>query len=185
MSYLVFSCSLNPDSNSRILAHAAYERLGEEGAAVEFIDLRDLALPLCDGAESYGHPRAIEMTGKISAANGILLAVPVYNYAVSAAAKNLLELTGNSWCGKTVGFLSAAGGRRSYMSLMSFANSLMLDYRCLIVPRFVYADDSQFKDGALKDPALEPRIAELCKTLLALAPAYKGVAPKPPTPAGG
>jgi len=183
MSYLVFSCSLNPDSNSRILARTAFDRLNELDAAVEFIDLQDLSLPMCDGTEAYGHPQAIEMTGKIAAAQGVILALPIYNYSVSAAAKNLLELTGSGWHGTTVGFLCAAGGRRSYMSVMSFANSLMLDYRCLILPKFIYTDDSQFKNGTLRDPSLKPRIAELCNALLAVAPAYKTVAPKPPTPA--
>ena len=185
MSYLVFSCSLNPDSNSRVLAEAAYDRLDEAAVPVEFVDLRDLSLPLCDGGACYEHPQAIEMAGKIMAAEGVLLAVPVYNYAVSAATKNLLELTGSAWYGTTVGLLSTAGGRRSYMSLMPFANSLMLDYRCLVVPRFIYADESQVRNGKLRDPALKPRIAELCTTLIALAPAYARVAPRPPSPTTG
>jgi FMN reductase len=185
MSYLVFSCSLNPDSNSRILVRAAYEELDRLEVPVEFVDLRELSLPMCDGGACYEHPQAVEMAGKILAAKGVLLGVPVYNYAVSASAKNLLELTGSAWYGTTVGFLSAAGGRRSYMSVMAFANSLMLDYRCLIVPRFIYADDSQFRGGHLRDPALQPRIVEVCRTLVTLAPAYDRVAPRPPSPATG
>jgi FMN reductase len=37
---------------------------------------------------------------------------------------------------KVVGFLCAAGGKSSYMSVMRLANSLMLDFRCLIIPHF-------------------------------------------------
>ncbi|MDP6500219.1 MAG: hypothetical protein QF847_03295 [Candidatus Marinimicrobia bacterium] len=61
----------------------------------------------------------------------------MYNYDVNAAAKNLLELTGSGWNEKTVGFICNAGGDKSYMSVMSFANSLMLDHRCKIIPCFV------------------------------------------------
>ena len=39
----------------------------------------------------------------------IVLATPVYNYHVSAATKNLIELTGSAWEDKLVGFLCAAG----------------------------------------------------------------------------
>ena len=72
----------------------------------------------------------------------ILLATPIYNYDVSAAAKNMVELTGSAWRDKTVGFICAAGGTSSYMSVMGLANSLMLDFRCIILPRFVYATDT-------------------------------------------
>ena len=69
----------------------------------------------------------------------MIVAAPVYNYDVSASAKNMIELTGNAWEDKMVGFLCAAGGMSSYMSVMAYANSLMLDFRCVIIPRFVYA----------------------------------------------
>ena len=42
------------------------------------------------------------------AADAILLAVPIYNYDVNAAAKNLVEHTGSAWENKIVGFLAAA-----------------------------------------------------------------------------
>lgn len=182
MSYLVFSCSLKADSNSRRLAHMAYERLNALEVPAELIDLREWSLPFCDAGDCYGHPHVTEMAGKVAAAKGILLATPIYNYDVSATAKNLLELTGSHWQGKTVGFLCAAGGRRSYMSVMAFANSLMLDFRCLVVPRFVYADDAVFAEPAQRDRTLAPRVAEVCKTLVALAPVYRTVAPTVPSP---
>ena len=81
-------------------------------------------------------PPVAELT---TAASHILFAVPVYNYDVNAVAKNYIELMGeDALGGKTVGFLVSAGGQASYMSIMGFANSLMLDFRCWIVPRFLY-----------------------------------------------
>ena len=58
----------------------------------------------------------------------------------------MIELTGSSWEDKIVGFLCAAGGTTSYMSVMAYANSLMLDFRCVIIPRFVYATGNAFDD---------------------------------------
>lgn len=161
--YLVISCSLNPESNSRLLCHAAFDKLKQHGSA-ELIDLRDHQLPVCDGGEAYGHPDVTPLSQRIAKAKCVLLGTPIYNYDVNAAAKNLVELTGNSWTDKIVGFLCAAGGRSSYMSVMSFANSLMLDFRCLIIPRYVYADQGMFGDNTIGDVDVLKRIDELVIT---------------------
>ncbi len=107
-----------------------------------------------------------KLNASIEAADAILVATPVYNYDVSAAAKNMVELTGSSWENKIVGFLCAAGGMSSYMSVMAFANSLMLDFRCVILPRFVYATGDSFEDDELKDKKVAKRIEELADELI-------------------
>jgi len=126
---------------------------------------------MCDGAEAYSDPQVQTIATQISAADGLLVATPVYNYDVNAAAKNLLELTGSSWAGKVVGFLCAAGGQSSYMSVMPFANSLMLDFRCFILPRFVYAPDAEAADHDFGEAAIGKRIDELARELIRVATA--------------
>jgi FMN reductase len=80
---------------------------------------------------------------------------------VSAALKNLIEHVGGELTDKVIGFMGAAGGQRSYMSPLQFLNSLMLDFRSLIVPRFVYSSREAFEDGAIKEEGLNERIKEL------------------------
>ncbi len=162
----IISASLHPESNSRLLARAAETALRAGGVAVDFIDLREHALPLCDGDSAYAHAAVAPLQQRIAAAERILVATPVYNYDVNAAVKNLLELTGRAWAGKIVGFACAAGGGGSYMSVMGFANSLMLDYRCWIVPRFVYAEGSAFSADGIASAEVSERIAQLCAALL-------------------
>ncbi|QDT16817.1 NADPH-dependent FMN reductase [Alienimonas californiensis] len=151
--YLVVSASLSPTSRSRLLAEACAARLTERGETVELLDLRTDPLPMCDGAAAYGHPNAVRAAQLVAEAQAVLFASPVYNYDVNAAAKNLVELTGRAWTGKTVGLLLAAGGHGSYMSALGLANSLMLDFRCLIIPRFVYALGEAFGETDADDPA--------------------------------
>ncbi|MFH5802502.1 NADPH-dependent FMN reductase [Alienimonas sp. DA493] len=146
--YLVVSASLSPTSRSRLLAAACAARLTERGETVETLDLRADPLPMCDGAEAYGHPNTVRAAKLVAEAQAVLFAAPVYNYDVNAAAKNLVELTGAAWTGKTVGLLLAAGGHGSYMSAMGLTNSLMLDFRCIVVPRFVYALGEAFGEVA-------------------------------------
>ena len=170
---LLFSCSLNPESRSRLLAEAARDRFAEFGEPVEYVDLRDVSLPICDGAATYGDPNARRLSELGKLADAIVLAAPVYNYGVSAAAKNLVELTGRSWTGKVVAMLLAAGGQGSYMSAMGLANSLMLDFRCLIIPRFVYADGDAFDDERITDAEVDRRVAEVAREVLRVSRALR------------
>lgn len=170
---LVISSSLNPSSNSRILAREAFRVLEADGTPAEFLDLRGLPLPLCDGGPAYGHANVATAKKLIHEATGIIVAVPIYNFMVNAAVKNLVEMTGEAWEGKVVGFLCAAGGRSSYMAVMSLANGLMLDYRSLVVPRFVYASGEAFEGESLSDPETVGRVAEVARMTVKLAKALQ------------
>ena len=127
--HLVISTSGNPDSNSRRMGRAAFVHLQKKEVDCDWIDIREMDLPLCDADKCYGMPGSKKLSATIESADGILIAAPVYNYDVAAATKNMIELTGSVWEDKIVGFLCAAGGHASYMSVMAYANSLMLDFR--------------------------------------------------------
>lgn len=159
--HLILSSSLHPTSRSRILAQAVRSHLQSSGRNVELFDLSERTLPPCDGATAYGHPEVIALAEAIRGASAIFIASPVYNYDVNAAVKNAVELTGKAWTDKTVALLLAAGGQGSYMSAMGLANSLMLDFRCLIVPRFVYATGESFEGDSLADEDIAARVGRL------------------------
>lgn len=165
---LILSASLNPESNSRVLAQEAHLTLEQEGHSAQVLDLREHPLPLCDGDAAYGHPNVARVRDLVAAANAIIVATPIYNYDGTAALKNLIELTGRAWENKVVAFLCAAGGQSSYMSIMPLANSLMLDFRTIVVPRFVYATGDHFSGGKLSDPEQIRRVAELARTVAKL-----------------
>jgi FMN reductase len=172
--HLVVSTSGNPGSNSRRMGRIAYEYLQKQKVDCEWLDISGLGLPLCDADACYSQPAARKLDAAIEAADGILVAAPVYNYDVSASAKNMIELTGSSWEDKVVGFLCAAGGMSSYMSVMAYANSLMLDFRCVIIPRFVYATGQSFKDDQLTDAKVVERIKEVADELVRFTKALRG-----------
>ncbi len=159
--YLVISASRKSRSRSRALASHLMDFYRSNGHSATLLDLREVELPFCDGEEAYGHPETRRCEALVEAARVIVLAAPVYNYDLNAVAKNFVELTGDAWENKVVGFMCAAGGTSSYMSVMPFANSLMLDFRCLIIPRFVYATGEDFKDGALRSEEVLERVLRL------------------------
>lgn len=173
-SYLVISTSGNPDSNSRRMGRIAFRHLEKAKVECAWLDISELDLPLCDADVCYTRPGSKNVSKAVGRADGILLATPVYNYDVSAAAKNLVELTGGAWEEKVVGFLCAAGGMSSYMSVMAFANSLMLDFRSVIIPRFVYATGRAFEGDELKDKEVGERIEELADELIRFTQGLRG-----------
>ena len=148
MNHLVISCSLSATSRSALLAEYIGGALARLGSDVETVDLRKFELPLCDGDAAYGDGNVKTLARKIADADSVALAVPIYNYDVGGVAPNLIAMTGPSWIEKVVGFIGTAGGERSYMAIMGLANSLMLDFRSIIVPRYVYASRESFSGGS-------------------------------------
>lgn len=180
MNILVISCSLHPQSRSYVLARQIVQDLQALHVVPMLYDLRDLDLPFCDAVAAHKTETSMTVIKAIEDADAILMAVPIYNYDVNAAAKNLLELGLSAWNNKIVGFICVAGGRSSYMSVMSLANSLMLDFRCLIVPRFVYATKEDFGDDRqptmhITSATIQARLQELAAATVRLAAALQRV----------
>ena len=161
MKSLIVSCSLHTESKSRRLAREL-ECLWRADGDVDIatLDLRDLALPPCDGGAAYEDPATRRLQEAFTTADAVVFAVPIYNYDVNAAAKNAIELAGRQLTGKVAGFLCAAGGEHSYMSVMAVANSLMLDFRTIIVPRFVYAGGDDLPESGEMSGELRDRVAQ-------------------------
>ncbi|MDP6041456.1 MAG: NAD(P)H-dependent oxidoreductase [Candidatus Latescibacteria bacterium] len=176
MTITIFSCSMHPMSRSYVLAKQAEENLKAEDVDVRFFDLRDYDLDFCGQPEARDNPAVGELRNAVQDSAAVLMAVPIYNFYVNAVAKNLIELTGRAWIYKLVGFMCAAGGQASYMSVMNIANSLMLDFRCLVVPRFVYALGDAFgndrtEDMFVADEGILERLQELTDMTVKLSAA--------------
>jgi NAD(P)H-dependent FMN reductase len=178
MRHLIIACSLSATSKSAQLAELLQEAGQTLGDEVELIDLRQVELPFCDAAGCYEHQNVGLLRQKIAAADAVTLAVPIYNFETGGATRNLLALTGKAWMGKIVGVVAAAGGERSYMSIMPLAGSLMLDFRCLVLPKYVYASKIAFSEAGQPTTEIRERVEELAGELNRVATALNN-APAP------
>lgn len=172
----MISISGGKPSKSRTLAESAAAALLEADPAVsiDWLDLADTPLPPFSGPETWSHESVVAAREKISAAEALILATPIYNYTFPSSAKALIELTGQAWEGKLAAFLCTAGGSHSFMAPLGFANSLMLDFRCLILPRFVYATGDAFSPtGELASADIHDRLKAFARELLKLGPALR------------
>ncbi len=151
MKILIVCSSLNPESRSRQLAQELESRWQSVDFDFSVLDLREADSPMCDGGAVYEDRRVLAAKARVEDADAIVFAMLVYVYSANAAMKNFVELTGHSMKDKVAGFLCAAGGSMSYMSAMSLANSLMLDFRMFVLPRFVYVTAGDWEGDRLKE----------------------------------
>ena len=170
MKTLIICCSLSKNSKTNILSQYAENVFKINGQDVELLELSDYQLPICDGRECYLDPVVILLNKKVEEADCIIFSCPIYVYDLSAVAKNLVELTGRgtAWNKKSVGFICMAGTMASFMSVMPFANSLSFDYKCVIVPKFVYVTGTAFENNILICENIKKRLSELADDVLIL-----------------
>ncbi|WP_293910741.1 NADPH-dependent FMN reductase [Deinococcus sp.] len=164
MNFTILSTSLSQGSRSRVLARLASERLTDLGHTVTLLDLRDSPLPAFDDDAVYTHPAVQPYRDAILNADGVLIALPVYNWATGSGAKNLIELTGSHsttrglsavWFDKVVTFLVAGGLMHSYVAHHPLAVGLMTDFKCILNPYHVYAIGTDWEGDELISPVRE------------------------------
>ncbi len=158
----IIATSLNEDSKSQNLAKLFESHLIDEKISCERFDIRTMNIPFCGSSESWGSKDVMIIKESVERSSHIVFAVPVYNYYVNSAAKNIVELISRAFTKKVIGFICSAGGSSSYMSVMSFANHLMLDFRSIIVPRFLYVDPGGWND----DKTLKSEINDRMRLLI-------------------
>lgn len=178
LRFALVSCSLDPASRSRVLAGLAAEKLRSAGHEVDLIDLRDHLLPLFDNASAHEHPSVASLNKAIDVADGVLIAAPIYNWSLGGAAKTFLEITGSTdairqtpWFDKVVTFLCAGGLPHSYMAHLNLANSMMLDFKCVINPYHVYVTERDFPPDGHPNQAVLARLdrtLDVCQELTSL-----------------
>ena len=167
----IIASSLDVDSRSQLLARQALQVAHDRDITASLIDLREFDIPLCGTVAGWESADAEKIRKVLKPASHILFSLPIYNFDVNAAAKNIVELMGSDvFEAKIVGFICAAGGRSSYMSVLAFANSLMLDFRCWIAPRFVYATGEDFEGDTIKNGDIGDRIERLIEDLVVHGP---------------
>ncbi|WP_322618391.1 NADPH-dependent FMN reductase [Deinococcus terrestris] len=183
MKFAVLSTSLDPVSRSRWLAGLTAEQLRAGGHQVTLLDLRGTPLPPFDNDTCYTHPNAEVYHRAIREADGIFLAVPVYNWGLGSGAKALVELTGSTdpdrglhgaWFDQPVTFLVSGGLPHGYLSHGAFAFGLMTDFRCVVNPHFVYATGADWVGDGVPGEGLAERLTRVVERAVDLSQRLRG-----------
>jgi chromate reductase, NAD(P)H dehydrogenase (quinone) len=170
--------SLRRDSFNRKLLRLAVAQAERLGAAVDVVELRELALPPYDGdleAEQGLPPGATEFKARIAAAQGLVIASPEYNHSIPGTFKNAIDWAtrgGNPFNGKVAALMGASTGAFGAVRSLQHLRQVLMARGVWIVPALVMvpnADKAFDEGGQLKDGAvsklLEAQLASLLERL--------------------
>jgi NAD(P)H-dependent FMN reductase len=103
------------------------------GTDYDYIDLRDVGLPLLDEPHSpamgnYAHEHTKRWSAQIEPCDGFVFVSPEYNHSTCAALKNALDFLYREWNGKAAGFVAYGnvGGARAIEHLRGVCGELQI-----------------------------------------------------------
>ena len=135
MNIAIVSTSLNADSKSRALAEVVAGALQRQGISADLSDLRALPPALCDGRPLGEYPEEYgNLWERLEAADGVIIAMPIYCYSTSGPAKNFVDIVGSSLTEKPVAVISAAGSMRSFLAVRDLMSTLMFEFGSFLLP---------------------------------------------------
>ena len=179
MSVLLVAGSPSEKSRSAALLDGVQDRLRLRGARTERLQIRDLspqALILAD----FGHPSISAATGRVAAADVLVVATPVYKAAYSGVLKVFLDLLPQTALeGKTVLPLATGGSPHHMLALDYALRPVLQSLGAKHILPGIYATDAQISlsgervyqisedIGARLDAAVHTLITETLRPVLA------------------
>ncbi len=174
---LGFVGSLRKGSFNKGLMNAAIELVPPELAELEVFDLEGIP-PFNQDFENNMPEIVKEFKKKVKGADALLIATPEYNYSFPGVLKNAIDwasrpYTDNSFEGKPVAMMSAAGGmiggaRAQYQlrQVFVYLNMHAINKPEVIVP---FVAEKIDPSGKLTDHHTREKIKELIEALIKLA----------------
>ena len=170
VKFAAINGSLRPESYSAKALKIAITRVEALGADVDFLDLRTLSLPFCDGGKEYpDYPDVEKLRQTVEAADGLILATPEYHGSLSGVMKNALDLMSfTELSGKVTGLISVLGGQPNSNAL----NDLRIIMRWVhgwVIPEQIaigQAWQAFNEEGKLLDEKLSERFDKFAMSLV-------------------
>lgn len=164
--FLLIQGSLNPNSRTAIVVKKAADDLSKLGKKVEIIDLREIAMPFCDGRDDEDYdPETRKIFKKIAEAEAIIFGMPVYCYSISGPLKNFIDLHAKAMKNKKAGILCNAGGHKSYLAAADLSKVLAFESNCTTLQPVVYTSKHEFENGVLTGEKALEKLEKLMEAL--------------------
>jgi NAD(P)H-dependent FMN reductase len=122
---------------------------------VELINLAEKKVAFADGRppEQYKDDTA-SIIESVRAADGVILASPVYRGSFTGALKNLLDhLPIESLAGKPVGIVAMGASQHHFLGVDWHLRDVLAWFGAIVVPTSVYLASADFVDGQLTEGA--------------------------------
>jgi NAD(P)H-dependent FMN reductase len=153
-----------------------------DGIEVDFVDLRELDLPLMNEVElpikrQYEQAHTIAWSERVAAADAFIFIAPEYNWSYSAALKNAVDYLSQEWRRKPVGFVGYGGvsaGTRGFAAMLpvvTFVGMVVATTNIFITTRTIQYDaDGAYMADERHESALHAQLTELQQLATALKP---------------
>ncbi len=179
MVALVGICgSMRKASLNRALLRAVGETL-PAGSTLELIESIDLPIFNSDLGEP---PGVVEIKRQIAAADGVVFAVPEYNYSIPGGLKNALDWVSrppsqSPLRGKPVGMVGAASGMSGTIRAQTHLRNILVysDAPCLLQPEVLIprAQERFDVDGRLTDASTRTLLEKFGASLVAFVARHR------------
>ena len=175
--------SVTPPGRMNRAVEGAMQRAAARGLEVELIDLADVTIEYADARPlSERGDDSAAVVGKLSAADAVVLASPVYRASMTGALKNLLDLVPvEALMGKPVGIVAMGATQYHYLGVDHHLRDVLAWFGALVAPNSVYLASADFVDGVLNETGSKALDA-LLDTLALLSEALAGKAEFGPAP---
>lgn len=184
MNIVVLVGSATPPGRTQTMAGTLAEALrGHPGVHVELIDLANVAFEPADGRplEKYDQTIVSAVT-KITAAQGLVIASPVYRATYAGVLKNFLDLVPfEALRDKPVGLAVLAASQHHYLGVDSAVRSIVAWYGAVAAPTSVYLTGGDFDEQKQLTLRARGELEGLAATMVSLATLLEGTtfAPTP------
>jgi NAD(P)H-dependent FMN reductase len=156
--------SLRTGSHTRKALEVALGGVRQAGGEVEVVDLGQLNLPFFDDGPSRQSPEAVRFVGIVKAADGLLIATPVYHDSYSGVLKNALDFLYEELSDKVAALIAVGGGRVGQGQALEHLRAVFRETSTWVIPRQVAVPQSK----AAFDEQGQPQDKELATRLSAL-----------------
>lgn len=159
MKLLAFAASHRPESLNYKLVQLAAKKARELGAEVEIVEYGEFDMPIYNDTQSDNPPVITKkFAEKCEFMDGIIIAMPEYNWSFPASLKNIIDWTSRispaPLAGKTILLMSATTGARGGIAGLQQLKSPMEALHSFIFHKVFplsHAQNAFSENGELKD----------------------------------
>ncbi|PZF70870.1 NADPH-dependent FMN reductase [Taibaiella soli] len=148
-------------------------------ATVEILDLMEYQFPLFSERLQFQKdpiPSALEFSGKVGKADGVLIVTPEYNGGYPASLKNVVDLLYREWQRKPIGISMVSNGVFGGTQVITSLLFSLWKIHANVIPAMFPCPQAQNifeEDGTIKDKGLDERAAPFLKELFRAIEANK------------
>ncbi len=166
MKVWIIQGSLNPKSNTSNLTKAFEEKLKQENIDYDYIDLRNINMEFCDWRDLYDYSQEVQdVYERMQKCDTFVIGMPVYQYTLSWALKNFLDIMCGAMYQKAFAILTSSGSTRAYMSVSDLVDLLFFEVEWIPVPPVVHITLQEWQTDLLNDEQVNLKMSDIITNL--------------------